>query len=236
MGDAERETGVAEEEESLTSEETQPEIDGEVSETEEEPIEQEDGGDVNEALRQAREENRQLKNMVGFFQNTLRTQQQPPEKKKFDIDPDEPVVGKDLDRFASHVMDESKKSVQTERVNMLESIARDKHADYDEVALNLFGEVCSKNPGLYDAVLASKNPPEMAYMFGQLHPSYQAKLKKKAAVTTAKKIASNATKPTTLAEGGGKKVSEGKKEVDFDNMSREEFLAYSAKVKAKQYK
>lgn len=236
MGDAEREMDVIEEEDPSASEEAELETEEESTEQEEVSTEQEDRGDVNEALRQAREENNQLKNMVGFFQNTLRTQQQPQEKKKFDIDPDEPVVGRDLDRFASHVMDESRKSVQIQRINMLESIAREKHEDYDHVALNLFGEVCSKNPGLYDAVMASENPPEMAYSFGQLHPSHQAKLKKKAAVTTAKKIVSNTTKPTTLAEGGGKKVSEGKREIDFDNMSREEFLAYSAKVKAKQYK
>ncbi len=238
MGDAEREMDVIETEEPSASEEIDETGSGEVEEEEVSPEEGEERENLTEALRQEREANSRLKNQVDFLTGiAMRQQQSQPERREapIELDPDEPVTGRMIQEILSRRDRSMNDSARNDRIRILEAVARTKYPDYDE-AIDMFHQITATRPDLKNAILNGESPAEDAYLLGKSHPSFIAKLQKKAAVSTVKKVVSNSKKVSTLAEGSVSKSSKTKGSPDFENMSSEEFQKYVASIKERQYK
>ena len=238
MGDAEREMDVIETEEPSASEEIDETGSGEVEEVEESPAEDDIQENLTEALRQERETNARLKNQVDFLTGiAMRQQQQQPERREapIELDPDEPVTGRMMQEILSRRDQTMNDSARESRIRIFEAVARAKYQDYDE-AIDMFHQLTATRPDLKKAIIYGDNPAEDAYLLGKSHPSFIAKLQKKAAVSTVKKVVSNSKKVSTLAEGSVSKSSKTKGSPDFENMSSEEFQKYVASIKERQYK
>lgn len=238
MGDAEREMDVMEDEEPSASEEIDETGSGEVEEEDSSPAEGEAQENLTEALRQEREANSRLKNQVDFLTGiAMRQQQQQPERREdpIELDPDEPVTGRMIQEILSRRDRSMTDSARNDRIRTLEAVARTKYPDYDE-AIDMFHQITAARPDLRSAILNGESPAEDAYLLGKSHPSFIAKMQKKAAVSTVKKVVSNSKKVSTLAEGSVSKSSKTKGAPDYENMSSEEFQKHVASVKAQQYK
>lgn len=85
---------------------------------------------------------------------------------------EKPYLGEEYEARFKETEINFQKQLVVQKLDLSESFARDKYADYDE-KLSVFGELCQQNPTLYNQMVAQVNPAEFAYKIA----SNQLKLK-----------------------------------------------------------
>ena len=167
-----------------------------------------------DALVTEKEAKEQAERKADLLEQMLSNQNRPvPEKPPDPTESDEFLDDWATNRSVKQMLDTERAKDSQDRKQRdgiaQEMRARETHPDWDTVVMKYAKELFNKpeNAGLYESVMNSPNPAELAYSLGKTHPDYLQVITEETSKQVAGKINENLQKPPTLASMGGGNVN-----------------------------